>query len=129
MQVRDQLLEEAGGAAGITAMTVPQSDTNKQWFAGQHDRMVRFWFSMLMHNTPPHVVPSSLSPNLPNSPYPTNEQVADGHTESYGKAQVNEKLLRLARQRAQPYYKRNLPHKCSFYAKGECTRGDRCPFL
>lgn len=41
VQVRDQLLEEAGGAQGITAMTVPQSDTNKQWFAGQHDRMVR----------------------------------------------------------------------------------------
>lgn len=55
--------------------------------------------------------------------------MAEGHTESYGKAQVNEKLLRLARQRQQPYYKRNLPHKCSFYAKGECTRGDRCPFL
>ncbi len=40
VQVRDSLLEEAGGAAGITALTVPQSDTNKQWFAGQHDRMV-----------------------------------------------------------------------------------------
>ena len=56
-------------------------------------------------------------------------QVAEGHAEAYGKAQVNEKLLRLARQRQTPYYKRNLPHKCSFYAKGECTRGDRCPFL
>lgn len=54
-------------------------------------------------------------------------QVAEGHADSYGKAQVNEKLLRMAR--SQPYYKRNLPHKCSFYAKGECTRGDRCPFL
>lgn len=54
-------------------------------------------------------------------------QVAEGHADSYGKAQLNEKLLKLAR--TQPYYKRNLPHKCSFYAKGECTRGDRCPFL
>lgn len=25
-------------------------------------------------------------------------------------------------------YKRNRPHLCSFYAKGECTRGDACPF-
>ncbi|EWM28565.1 zinc finger ccch domain-containing protein [Nannochloropsis gaditana] len=96
VQVRDSVLAEAaaageGGAASY-AMTVPQSDTNKQWFAGQHDRMV-----------------------------------AEGHADSYGKAQINEKLMRLSR--AQPYYKRNLPHKCTFYAKGECTRGDRCPFL
>ena len=96
VQVRDAVLAEAaasgeGGAAPL-ALTVPQSDTNKQWFAGQHDRMV-----------------------------------AEGHADSYGKAQINEKLMRLSR--AQPYYKRNLPHKCTFYAKGECTRGDRCPFL
>jgi pre-mRNA-splicing factor RBM22/SLT11 len=96
VQVRDSILAEAagegGGGAASLSMTVPQSDTNKQWFAGQHDRMV-----------------------------------AEGVAESYGKAAVNEKLLRMAR--SQPYYKRNLPHKCSFYAKGECTRGDKCPFL
>jgi pre-mRNA-splicing factor RBM22/SLT11 len=39
----------------------------------------------------------------------------------------NQKLLRIARNA--PYYRRNLPHKCSFYAKGECNRGDKCPFL
>ncbi len=48
---------------------------------------------------------------------------SDGHAESA----ANSDLLRLARR--QPYYRRNLPHKCSFYARGECTRGDRCPFL
>lgn len=36
-------------------------------------------------------------------------------------------LLRMAR--TTPYYKRNMPHKCSFYAKGECNRGAKCPFL
>ena len=36
-------------------------------------------------------------------------------------------LLRMAR--STPYYKRNQPHKCSFYAKGECNRGAKCPFL
>jgi Zinc finger C-x8-C-x5-C-x3-H type (and similar) len=45
----------------------------------------------------------------------------------YDTAVPNQKLLRMARQ--QPYYRRNLPHKCSFYAKGECNRGDKCPFL
>jgi pre-mRNA-splicing factor RBM22/SLT11 len=27
-----------------------------------------------------------------------------------------------------PYYKRNLPHLCSFYAKGSCNRGSLCPY-
>lgn len=27
-----------------------------------------------------------------------------------------------------PYYKRNLPHLCSFYAKGSCNRGALCPY-
>jgi len=30
--------------------------------------------------------------------------------------------------RTDPYYKRNRPHVCSFFVKGECNRGDQCPF-
>ena len=30
--------------------------------------------------------------------------------------------------RTDPYYKRNKPHLCSFYAKGECKRGSECPY-
>ncbi|KAI9498255.1 hypothetical protein BDB00DRAFT_801791 [Zychaea mexicana] len=35
-------------------------------------------------------------------------------------------LRRLARN--EPYYKRNRPHICSFFVKGECTRGVECPY-
>lgn len=35
-------------------------------------------------------------------------------------------LDRLARR--EPFYKRNLAHYCSFYARGECNRGVLCPF-
>ncbi|KAI7858560.1 hypothetical protein BDC45DRAFT_457504 [Circinella umbellata] len=35
-------------------------------------------------------------------------------------------LRRLARN--EPYYKRNRPHICSFFVKGECNRGAECPF-
>lgn len=35
-------------------------------------------------------------------------------------------LTMLARKA--PYYKRNLPHICSFWVKGECKRGDECPY-
>lgn len=31
-------------------------------------------------------------------------------------------------QKRTPYYRRNLPHLCSFYARGECNRGSLCPF-
>jgi len=30
--------------------------------------------------------------------------------------------------RTDPYYKRNRPHICSFFVKGECNRGTQCPF-
>ena len=43
-------------------------------------------------------------------------------TSSAGK----EMLKQLAR--TDPYYKRNRPHICSFYVKGECNRGDDCPY-
>lgn len=31
-------------------------------------------------------------------------------------------------RRGAPYYARNLPHLCSFYASGKCNRGDTCPY-
>lgn len=37
-----------------------------------------------------------------------------------------EMLKQLAR--TNPYYKRNRPHICSFYVKGECKRGSECPY-
>jgi len=44
-----------------------------------------------------------------------------------GKAQApSDLLLRLAR--TAPYYKRNRPHICSFWVKGECKRGEECPY-
>jgi len=45
----------------------------------------------------------------------------------YGKAIEPSKLLERL-QRRTPYYKRNLPHLCSFFAKGECNRGATCPY-
>ncbi|WVF67975.1 pre-mRNA-splicing factor SLT11 [Kwoniella sp. CBS 6097] len=30
--------------------------------------------------------------------------------------------------RTDPHYKRNRPHICSFFVKGECKRGGECPF-
>jgi len=44
-----------------------------------------------------------------------------------GKAMTpSDMLLKLAR--TTPYYKRNRPHICSFWVKGECKRGEECPY-
>lgn len=40
--------------------------------------------------------------------------------------QGREMLKNIAR--TDPYYKRNRPHICSFFVKGECKRGTECPF-
>ncbi|KAF8743639.1 hypothetical protein AX14_001696 [Amanita brunnescens Koide BX004] len=48
--------------------------------------------------------------------------VSSGRASAAGK----EMLKQLAR--TDPYYKRNKPHVCSFFAKGECKRGDECPY-
>eukprot|EP00823_Brevimastigomonas_motovehiculus_P004791 TRINITY_DN3276_c0_g1_i1.p1 TRINITY_DN3276_c0_g1~~TRINITY_DN3276_c0_g1_i1.p1 ORF type:complete len:426 (+),score=139.33 TRINITY_DN3276_c0_g1_i1:63-1340(+) len=48
-------------------------------------------------------------------------------TSSYGKVEnPSQSLSKLARK--QPYYARNLPHLCSFYARGACSRGASCPY-
>lgn len=39
---------------------------------------------------------------------------------------ANDILTKLAR--TAPYYKRNRPHICSFWVKGECKRGEECPY-
>lgn len=44
----------------------------------------------------------------------------------FGKAKPSDTILRL--QRTTPYYKRNRAHICSFYVRGECTRGAECPY-
>ncbi|CAH3118699.1 unnamed protein product [Pocillopora meandrina] len=54
---------------------------------------------------------------------------SDGTTPggTLGKANApSDLLLKLAR--TTPYYKRNRPHICSFWVKGECKRGDECPY-
>lgn len=57
-------------------------------------------------------------------------KVEDGATGaiSFGKADSAGKELLKRLARADPYYKRNRPHLCSFFAKGACNRGDECPY-
>ncbi|PFH32613.1 zinc finger protein [Besnoitia besnoiti] len=46
----------------------------------------------------------------------------------YGKLEEPEARLR-ALARTHPYYRRNAPRVCTFWQRGECRRGDECPYL
>jgi len=84
VQVRDSALPELD--------PIPQSDTNREWFAEQAER-----------------------------------KVAQGNGEmNYAAIEASHTISRLAR--TSPYYKRNRAHICSFFVRGECTRGDECPY-
>eukprot|EP01133_Synstelium_polycarpum_P016628 gene16628-19757_t len=52
--------------------------------------------------------------------------LAKGELTSYDNFQPTDVISRLAK--STPYYKRNQAHICSFFARGECKRGDECPY-
>ncbi|PRQ56526.1 putative transcription factor C3H family [Rosa chinensis] len=52
--------------------------------------------------------------------------IIDPYEQEYGKSRTSDTILKL--QRTTPYYQRNRAHVCSFYAKGQCTRGAECPY-
>lgn len=56
----------------------------------------------------------------------TDGTVPGGQLAKIVDAGTNPLLRKLARN--QPYYNRNLPHICSFFVKGECSRGEECPY-
>ncbi|GLB34854.1 putative torus domain containing protein [Lyophyllum shimeji] len=60
--------------------------------------------------------------NMENQLEGTKSGLGTGRASTAGK----EMLKQLAR--TDPYYKRNRPHVCSFFVKGECNRGTECPY-
>ena len=52
--------------------------------------------------------------------------LAQGGAAATPNALAHAKLTDMARM--EPRYERNLPKLCSFFAKGECDRGSKCPF-
>jgi len=77
---------------------LPRSDVNKEYYIQNIDQELA--------NNPDHHGPAG----------------AVGKVASH-KSELLSKLARTA-----PYYKRNRPHICSFWVKGECKRGEECPY-
>lgn len=56
------------------------------------------------------------------------ENSATGAIEDSQLASASGKDMLKTLARSDPYYKRNRPHICSFFVKGDCQRGAECPF-
>ncbi|KAG1294665.1 hypothetical protein G6F66_005006 [Rhizopus arrhizus] len=54
----------------------------------------------------------------------------EGSEELYNPGRIAPESKEMLNQlsRKEPYYKRNRAHVCSFFLKGECNRGDACPY-
>ncbi|KAG0196508.1 RNA binding motif protein 22, partial [Mortierella sp. NVP41] len=46
----------------------------------------------------------------------------------FGRAESTGREMLKKLQRTEPYYMRNRQHICSFFVKGNCTRGAECPY-
>jgi len=90
----------------------PTSDINREYYAqnmeGKVCRALQFKESAT----------DSLSSQL--------EANRSGLDSTKASSAAKDMLKQLAR--TDPYYKRNRPHICSFFVKGECNRGAQCPF-
>lgn len=100
VQVRDQLLQ--------VSSDIPKSDVNKEYYSQILEKE--------MEGKTAEELAEPLNPALAGPSTGPGKDLAPG-------AKTLAKLARRA-----PYYKRNLPHICSFWLKGECKRGDECPY-
>uniref|UniRef100_A0A7S1IQP6 C3H1-type domain-containing protein n=1 Tax=Eutreptiella gymnastica TaxID=73025 RepID=A0A7S1IQP6_9EUGL len=87
-------------APASEAVNVPQSEVMREWFVQQQEKRFNDGDTTAYQNIP-----------LGGANFKTAEAKA---------------LTRM--QRTTPYYKRNRAHICSFYVKGECNRGQECPY-
>jgi len=103
-QVRDTALAVQSEA--------PTSDINREYYAQNMEAKVcdhSTWTTRLSN-----LYPSKLDGD--------KNGLGTGKTKSAGKDMLKE----LAR--TDPYYKRNRTHICSFFVKGDCKRGNECPY-
>lgn len=89
----------------------PTSDINREYYAQNMEAKVHLNF-----------LPCALGPLIIFQLQGNKSGLDSGRAQSAGK----EMLKELAR--TDPYYKRNRPKICSFFAKGECSRGNECPY-
>ena len=125
VQARDSLLQISND--------IPRSDVNREYHAqileqkyggpdGGSDQVDGL-------AAPTEVAAISAGPSAANSELAlqaTSSSSLVVHESGKDTSAGAQKLAKLARKA--PYYKRNMAHICSFFVKGNCNRGDSCPF-
>ena len=89
------------------------------------DKVLREQGSSSSHNNVCSVVPQS---DANRAWFNAQQQklIANGEHGQQASTEAYAKLKSMARM--EPRYERNLPKLCSFFAKGMCDRGSKCPF-
>lgn len=123
VQVRDQAI------AQHKRIQLPQSQVGKEFSLEQYEQQ-------FANAGPGNQITHSALKQLPfiesnDSSHQQSQQLLTSSSTSAAASQatsaVTSQLQRLARRSAAaPYYKRNEAHLCSFFARGECNRGDKC---
>jgi pre-mRNA-splicing factor RBM22/SLT11 len=90
----------------------PTSDINREYYAQNMEGKASLWYHRILSAADIDV--AQLDGN--------KSHLDSGRAQAAGK----EMLKQLAR--TNPYYKRNRPQVCSFFVKGECSRGSECPY-
>lgn len=114
VEVRDAFLSTENNT---NSSSVPMSDANQEWAIQVHAQKARVEAENLEMIEAAGKGGGGL----------TLAASSSSSSSTYGKAASNKSLIKMARM--EPYYQRNLPHLCSFFARGECNRGDECPYL
>ncbi|VEL15844.1 unnamed protein product [Protopolystoma xenopodis] len=104
VEVRDKALR--------VAQHLPRSEVNREYFHQQVEQQLELAGDVTAPYGGHELVGKMLSGTVASTSF-TGSGGAD-------------MLLKLAR--TTPYYRRNRPHICSFWVKGECRRGEECPY-
>ena len=112
VQIRDKALTDANQQTLLAIM--PVSTTNRNYIYEQLETRTGIGREGV----------DALLPYSKMTAISTNTDIGPDHNEN--KNQTTKMLSKL--QRKAPFYKRNLPHICSFYVKGTCNRGEKCPY-
>nr|CAD7577089.1 unnamed protein product [Timema californicum] len=106
---------------------LPRSDVNKEYYIQNMDKETTTFDSFLVSETwRGQRMSLELTLVLPIF-VQLGKIDATTPAGAVGKSQAaSDLLMKLAR--TSPYYKRNRPHICSFWVKGECKRGEECPY-
>ena len=119
VQVRDSVLREED------RIDLPASAVGKAFMIEQYERKMEAG-----------VTASSASSADPTALFAPLDPASSSSLTSHGTSALSTAYSKLTHKdatlsrltRPAPYYKRNEAHLCTFFARGECNRGQLCPF-